>query len=138
MILASSLDGGKTDTLVNLADDLTGFVRQAVEKGTELDLLERSVFARVLAMGRVAVDLFLAAQGDGDLGTSVRTSTAQTALHLEGTHKGCLQRGDQRRRQTHRLGRRGPDGQGVGRPDGQAPPHAPGTHQHRLVRGDQR
>jgi hypothetical protein len=71
MILASSLDRGKTDTLVNLADDLTGFVRQSVEKGTELDLLERGIFARVLAMGRAAVDLFLAAQGDGDLGASV-------------------------------------------------------------------
>jgi hypothetical protein len=33
--------------LVNLADDLTGFVCQAVEKGAELDAGERGIFARV-------------------------------------------------------------------------------------------
>jgi hypothetical protein len=84
MILASSLDGGKTDTLVNLAGDLTGFVRQAVEKGTELDLLERGIFSRVLAMGRAAVDLFLAAQGNGDLGASV-VGEEDVVLHRSAT-----------------------------------------------------
>jgi hypothetical protein len=71
MILASSVDLGKTDALVNLAGDLAAFVRQAVDAGSHLDAVERGVFDRLLAMGRVAVDLFLAAQGDGDLGASV-------------------------------------------------------------------
>jgi hypothetical protein len=84
MIVASSLDLGKTDTLVNLADDLTGFVRQAVEKGTELDSLERGIFARLLTMGRAAVDLFLAAQGDGDLGASV-VGEEDVLLHRSAT-----------------------------------------------------
>jgi hypothetical protein len=71
MILASFLNPGKTDALVKLADDLTGFVRQAVHEGSELDEVERGVFARLLEMGRAAVDLYLDAQGDGDLGASV-------------------------------------------------------------------
>lgn len=71
MILASSFKLGKTDALVNLADDLTGFVRQAVHEGTEFDEVERGVFSRLLDIGRAAVDLFLKAQGDGDLGASV-------------------------------------------------------------------
>jgi hypothetical protein len=73
MILAASVNRGKThrEVLVNRADDLTGFVGQAVQEGAELDPVERGALARVLAMGRAAVDLFLAAQGDGDRGASV-------------------------------------------------------------------
>jgi hypothetical protein len=71
MILASSLNLGKADALVNLADDLAVFVRQAVQEGADLDTVERGAFARVLEIGQAAVDLFLAAQGDGDLGASV-------------------------------------------------------------------
>jgi hypothetical protein len=71
MILASSLNLDKTDALVNLADDLAVFVRQAVQEGSDLDTVERGAFARVLDIGRAAVDLFLDAQGDGDLGSSV-------------------------------------------------------------------
>lgn len=71
MILASSLKLGKTDALANLADDLAVFVHQAIQKGSEFDEVERGVFARVLEMGRAAVDLFLNGQGNGDLGASV-------------------------------------------------------------------
>jgi hypothetical protein len=84
MILASSWNIGKTDALVNLADDLTDFVRQAVREGSELDEVERGVFARMLEMGRVAVDLFLDAQGNGDLGASV-TGEDDVVLHRSAT-----------------------------------------------------
>lgn len=80
MILASSLNCCKTDTLVNLAEDLTVFVRQAVQEGAELDTVERGALARVLAIGLAAVDLFLAAQGDGDLGPTV-TGEDEVVLH---------------------------------------------------------
>jgi hypothetical protein len=73
MIAASSLDRGKSDTLVNLAEDLTALVSQAVQDGSSLDDLERGVFRRLLAMGHAAVDLFLKAQGDGDLGEDLAT-----------------------------------------------------------------
>lgn len=73
MILASSLDLGKSDTLRKLADDLAVFVHEAVQKGSSFDDLERGAFGRLLKMGRVAADLFLDAQGDGDLGQHVDT-----------------------------------------------------------------
>jgi hypothetical protein len=73
MILASSVDLGKSNTLASLADDLTGFVRRAAQDGSSLDVLERGVFQRVLQMGHAAVDLFLNAQGDGDVGSCIET-----------------------------------------------------------------
>jgi hypothetical protein len=73
MILASSLNLGKSDALRKLADDLSVFVRQAAQDGTSLDDVERGAFARVLEIGQNAVELFLEAQGDGDLGVSVTT-----------------------------------------------------------------
>jgi hypothetical protein len=74
MILASSLGFGKSDTLTKLAEGLTTLVGEAVRSGSSLYDLERDVFARVLAMGRAAVDLFLHEQGDGDLGACVTTA----------------------------------------------------------------
>jgi hypothetical protein len=74
MIVASSVELGKSDVLVNLAHDLTGLVRRSVREGVSLDELERGVFQRLLAMGNAAVDLFLKAQGDGDLGESINTA----------------------------------------------------------------
>lgn len=74
MIVASSWDLGKSGSLVKLAEDLSGFVRQAVQGGASLDDLERGAFQRVLEIGHAAVKLFLEAQGDGDLGDSVTTA----------------------------------------------------------------
>jgi len=73
MIVASSREVGKSDTLVNLADDLTGLVRRAIQKGHSLDELERGVWQRMLKMGHAAVEMFLQGQGDGDLGEQVTT-----------------------------------------------------------------
>lgn len=73
MIFASSVDTGKSEALTNLTADLTGFVLQAAQDGASFDHLERGVFRRLLAMGNAAADLFLKAQGDGDLGASVET-----------------------------------------------------------------
>jgi len=85
MIFASSSSLGKADTLVNLADDLTLFVQQAVHEGSDLDTVERGALARVLAIGRAAVDLFLAGQGDGDLGADVTTSDGNILHRSEAT-----------------------------------------------------
>src|SRR5262252_1210631 len=73
MIVAPSWNLGKADSLVQLAEDLAGFVRRAVAEGASLDDLERGTFGRLLQMGRAAVDLFLQAQGNGDLGPMVAT-----------------------------------------------------------------
>lgn len=72
-MVASSLERGKTDVLINLAGDLIALVRKATQEGASLDELERGAFELVLDMGRSAVDLFLKAQGEGDLGPEVST-----------------------------------------------------------------
>jgi hypothetical protein len=74
MIVASALEVGKADSLVKLAEDLAGFVRQAVQEGASLDHVERGALQRVLEIGHAAVDMFLEAQGDGDVGDSVITA----------------------------------------------------------------
>src|SRR5271166_1925824 len=84
VIVASSLNLGKADSLVKLAEDLVGFVRQAVQEGASLDHLERGALRRVLDMGHAAVDMFLEAQGNGDLGDSVVTAE-HTVLYRSDT-----------------------------------------------------
>jgi hypothetical protein len=84
MILATCLDLGKSDVLVKLADDLTAFVGQAIQKGSSLDDVERGVFARILKLGHAALVLFLNAQGNGDLGDRV-TTEAGAVLHRSPT-----------------------------------------------------
>jgi len=84
MMVASSLEVGKADSLVKLAEDLAGFVQQAVREGASLDHLERGALQRVLDIGHAAVDMFLEAQGDGDLGDTVVTAEG-TVLYRSGT-----------------------------------------------------
>jgi hypothetical protein len=84
MIVASSLKDGKADSLVKLAKDVAGFVRQAVQEGASLDQLERGVLQRVLDIGHAAVDMFLEAQGNGDLGDSV-IAAEDTVLYRSAT-----------------------------------------------------
>lgn len=84
MIVASSPKVGKADSLVKLAEDLAGFVRQAVQEGASLDHLERGALQRVLDIGHAAVDMFLEAQGNGDLGDSVVTAEG-TVLYRSDT-----------------------------------------------------
>ncbi len=80
MMVASSADQGKSGMLVNLAHDLAAFVRNAVRNGSSLDDVERGAFDRLLKMGHAAIELFLAAQGDGDLGAELKTETG-SVLH---------------------------------------------------------
>ena len=79
MIVASAADLGKSNILSQLADDLLALVRRSGQDSVTLDQLERGVCQQVLAIRRVAVDLLLQGQGDGDLGDSL-TTAADTIL----------------------------------------------------------
>jgi len=46
-----------------MAEDLDGFVRQAVTQGSDFATFKRDLFQRLLAMGSAAVDQFLQAPG---------------------------------------------------------------------------
>jgi len=84
MIVASSRKQSKTDVLVDLARELGRFVEEAVREGSSLDECERGIWERLLEMGHAAVDWFLKAQGDGDLGASITTEEG-SVLHRSDT-----------------------------------------------------
>jgi hypothetical protein len=84
MNVASSLEVGKAASLVPWAEDLAGFVRQAVQEGASLDHLERGALQRVLDRGHAAVNLFLEAPGNGARGDRVLT-TEETVLYRSDT-----------------------------------------------------
>ena len=84
MMVASSFDVDKADWLVKWAEDLAGFVEQAVREGASLDHVERGALQRILEIGHAAVDLFLDAQGHGDLGERVTTREG-TVLYRSAT-----------------------------------------------------
>jgi hypothetical protein len=84
MILATSPSCDKGARLVELANDLSAFALRCVREGASLDTFERGALACVLDMGAAATDLFLAAQGDGDLGPSVTMEDGRT-LHRSET-----------------------------------------------------
>ena len=68
------------ETIAQLTNDLVGFVQQSVRDGSHFDTVEQGLLQRVLQIGGVAADLFLQAQGNGDLGSTVRTA-AGVELH---------------------------------------------------------
>jgi hypothetical protein len=71
IMLATSVTRDKSD-LLTLADELGDFALRSARDGATLDELERGVFERMLAMGFAAVQMFLGAQGDGDLGPDLQ------------------------------------------------------------------
>lgn len=85
MMLASSLELGKSDTFVHLAGDLETFVRQAVREGSSLYDVEKNVLSRVLEIGHAAIEIFLEAQGEGDLGASIEIDTGAVLYRSEQT-----------------------------------------------------
>lgn len=74
MILPTSSELDKPESVEKLADDLRAFVDRSVRDGSTFAAVESGLFQRVLRMGAVAVDLFLKAQGLGDLGNTIQTA----------------------------------------------------------------
>lgn len=80
MSIAAQRQSDKTSSLVEMAEDLEQLVERAARAGRTLYELERSVLDSLLKMGRVAIEQFLAQQGDGNLGETVTDSDGRT-LH---------------------------------------------------------
>lgn len=78
MMVASSKEFDKAESLTKLASDLEAFVRRAAGDGSSLDEVERGVLSRVLGMGFAAVEMFLQTQGSGDLGEKIETAEGTT------------------------------------------------------------
>ena len=78
MNIAQRNPDGKTDSLLDLAQQLQQFVQQSAQHGKSLYETEKSILATVLRMGHLATDTFLQLQGDGDLGQTIQTDDGQT------------------------------------------------------------
>jgi hypothetical protein len=72
MIVSACSNPDNSETIEGLAQNLVGFVNQAVREGASFDDFESGLFQRVLQIGGVAADTFLKAQGNGDLGETIR------------------------------------------------------------------
>ena len=78
MMISKSLEVGKAESLVEYAQRLEAFTREAARSGMSLDELERKTLGAVLLMGKLNVDQFLKAQGSGDLGETASTEEGRT------------------------------------------------------------
>ena len=91
MVVASSRVPFKVNSPAELARQLEDLVQQAAQEGCALHVVERQIFDRVLAMGRAATEMFLQAQGDGDLGKTCITETGETLFRCDEPVKRQLQ-----------------------------------------------
>jgi hypothetical protein len=78
MSMAGASESGKVSVLGELTEELGRFVHHAAAEGRSLREVERSVFDRLLQVGRAAINQFLVLQGDGDLGDTVTADNGQT------------------------------------------------------------
>jgi hypothetical protein len=65
---------------------LEAFVEQAVVDELRIDLVERELFSRLLAVGLTLLSAFVAAQGDGDAGGKLETADGRTLRRLKRPH----------------------------------------------------
>jgi hypothetical protein len=70
-----------------VVDQLQAYVRDAAQQGQAIHEVEREVWKRVLDLGRHCLGQFLALQGDGDRGASIRTDQGQVWQRLEDRHQ---------------------------------------------------
>ncbi len=84
VIFADQTASEKASSLPELFQALLQFVQEAAASGKPLHEIEQVIVGFVLRIGHVAVDIVLAAQGDGDLGETVTTEEGQT-LHRSPT-----------------------------------------------------
>lgn len=83
MIVASPVVPFKGDSPVELAKELEALVKKAAQEGSALYETERQIFERVLKIGHAATEMFLQAQGDGNLGATCRTEAGETLVRSD-------------------------------------------------------
>src|SRR6516162_7655558 len=66
--------------------DLVTFARQAATEGLRIDQVERDLMRRLLALGLNLLQLFIAEQGDGDLGEEIPAEDGSTLRRLPEPH----------------------------------------------------
>ncbi len=87
MIMAEVAAFDKLEELLEMAEDLRTFVREAVVEGTAAHEVEKGVWGRVLAMGRQATGQFFRMQGDGDVGETIEMPDGEELRRLREPHQ---------------------------------------------------
>ena len=83
MSIAHTKDKDKSESLMELTAQVENFVRQSAAEGSTLRDFERKFLDQLLHIGRVGMDLFLASQGDGNLGETMTTEDGHTRYRSE-------------------------------------------------------
>jgi hypothetical protein len=78
MSIAGTIDSHKGGSVMELAEQMEGFVREAAREGRSLHEVEQHLHEVVHRLGNVATGMFIALQGDGDLGKTVTTEDGVT------------------------------------------------------------
>ncbi len=87
MIMAETAACSNLDQLTKMVDDLKTFVRQAAVEGTAVHKVEREIWQRMLAMGRLSTGSFLRMQGDGDVGETIEMPDGKELKRLPEQHQ---------------------------------------------------
>lgn len=83
MSIAHTKDKDKSESLMELTAQVENFVRQSAAEGSTLRDFERKFLDQLLHIGRVGMDLFLASQGDGNLGETMTTEDGHIRYRSE-------------------------------------------------------
>jgi hypothetical protein len=87
MIMAEMAAFDNLEELIEMTEDLTTFVREAVVEGIAAHEVEIGVWQRVLAMGRQATGQFFQMQGDGDVGETIEMPDGEELRRLSEPHR---------------------------------------------------
>jgi hypothetical protein len=63
--------------------DLVAFVAQAAQQGERIDMVERGLMKRLLALGLTLLHAFVAQHGEGDVGPTISEDDGHTIRRLK-------------------------------------------------------
>jgi hypothetical protein len=86
MSIPQDASGLKTQ-LQEFASKLQGFVTRAAEDGMPIGEVEQGIWREVLQVGKVCLGLFIAMQGDGDMGETIDAGDGQQWQRLPEHHQ---------------------------------------------------
>lgn len=85
-MIAHEPANAKVEQFQKATEELSAYIHQAAEKGFAAHQVEEDILRKVLQMGRLAMERFLAFQGDGDLGEQVELPDGRQLKRLEDLH----------------------------------------------------
>jgi len=86
MIMAENTQIDKVQNLMESALEMTRYVERVTREKSPIHEVEKEIWQRILQMGRLALEQFLAGQGTGDLGETLSTPEGRTLKRLNDTH----------------------------------------------------